>query len=64
MKVNFSIVLPPWKECVTMVSYAIVTRFQDNAIRLVVRHTNLKDIVYSLAQYVAMLILGFGSVKC
>ena len=25
VKVNFSIVLPPWKECVTMVSCANVT---------------------------------------
>ena len=29
-----------------------------------VRYANLKDMVYSLALYSAMLILGFDSVKC
>ena len=42
-------------------------RFQgtfDNANRLAVRYTNMKDVVYSLALYAAVLILGYDSVKC
>ena len=35
----------------------------DNANRLAVRCTNLKDMVYSLGQYADVLILGFDSVK-
>ena len=42
-------------------------RFQaiiDNANGLAVHYTNMKDMVYSLALYSAVFILGFGSLKC